>query len=108
MKLQHKPRPLVPGSPANGRGNGGEEGANNHQDTEGCQRKRLTLATYNGRWIRLDDHLAELEVGLSRINWLILGLLGIRREGEDTITLEHLLYFQKGDKAFQGGVGFLI
>ncbi|KAJ0181356.1 hypothetical protein K1T71_003441 [Dendrolimus kikuchii] len=115
MKRKHRPWPLVPGGPASpgygsGRGNYGEEGARNLRVTGGCQRNQLTLATYNGRTIRLDNHLAELEVELSHIKWHILGLSEVRREGEDTITLEsgHLLYFREGDKASQGGVGFLV
>ncbi|KAJ0182129.1 hypothetical protein K1T71_002851 [Dendrolimus kikuchii] len=115
MKKHHRKWPSVPGDPAipgygSGRGNGGVEGANSLRVTGGCQLTKLTLATYNGRTIRLDNHLTELEVELSRINWHILGLSEVRREGEDTITLEsgHLLYFREGDRASQGGVGFLV
>ncbi|KAJ0171982.1 hypothetical protein K1T71_012745 [Dendrolimus kikuchii] len=115
MKKHHRKWPSVPGDPAipgygSGRGNGGVEGANSLRVTGGCQLTKLTLATYNGRTIRLDSHLTELEVELSRINWHILGLSEVRREGEDTITLEsgHLLYFREGDRASQGGVGFLV
>ncbi|KAJ0183167.1 hypothetical protein K1T71_001143 [Dendrolimus kikuchii] len=109
MKKHHRKWPSVPGDPAipgygSGRGNGGVEGANSLRVTGGCQLTKLTLATYNGRTIRLDSHLTELEVELSRINWHILGLSEVRREGEDTITLEsgHLLYFREGDRASQG------
>ncbi|MBF2463458.1 endonuclease/exonuclease/phosphatase family protein [Listeria welshimeri] len=47
---------------------------------------------------------------MSHIKWSILGLSEVRREGEDTITLDsgHLLYFREGDGASQGGVGFLV
>lgn len=114
MNSAQKTRPSVPGSPAipgqgSGRGNGGAEGAKNPRVTVGCQ-PNIYLATYNGRSLRLDEHLAELEAELSRINWSILGLCEVRREGEDTITLDsgHLLYFREGDRASQGGVGFLV
>jgi hypothetical protein len=68
------------------------------------------LATYNGRTLRLDSHLAKLEVELGKIRWHILGLCEVRREGEDTMTLEsgHLMYFREGDQQSQGGVGFLV
>ncbi|KAJ0181232.1 hypothetical protein K1T71_003317 [Dendrolimus kikuchii] len=96
MKKHHRKWPSVPGDPAipgyrSGRDNGGVEGANSLRVTGGCQLTKLTLATYNGRTIRLDSHHTELEVELSRINWHILGLSEVRREGEDT-----------------GGVGFLV
>ena len=114
MKVRSKKRPPVPGSPiipgyGSGRGHGGAGGAKNPRATRGCQTK-LTLATYNGRTLRLDHHLSELEVELSRINWGILGLSEVRRAGEDTLTLDsgHLLYFREGGRASQGGVGFLI
>ncbi|XP_046966937.1 craniofacial development protein 2-like [Vanessa cardui] len=114
--MRHKKKRLsVPGSPAildygSGRGNGGAEGAKNSRVTVGCQHKRLYLACYNGRTLRLEHYLAELEVELGHINWHVLGLSEVRREGEDTITLEsgHLLYFRQGDQSFQGGVGFLV
>ncbi|XP_064076267.1 craniofacial development protein 2-like [Vanessa tameamea] len=109
-----KPRPPVPGGPAIPRhggdgGNGGTRGAKNHRATGG-HHNRLTLATYNGRTLRLDSHLAQLEVELGKIRWHILGLCEVRREGEDTVTLEsgHLMYFREGDQQSQGGVGFLV
>ncbi|RVE49141.1 hypothetical protein evm_006262 [Chilo suppressalis] len=109
-----KPRPPVPGSPAipghgGDHGNCGAGGAKNLRATGG-HHKRLTLATYNGRTLRLDSHLAQLEVELGKIRWHILGLNEVRREGEDTITLEsgHLMYFRGGDQQSQGGVGFLV
>lgn len=114
MSSTKKPRPLVPGSPAipghgGDRGYGGAGGAKNLRVTGGHQTK-LTLATYNGRTLRLDSHLAQLEVELGKIRWHILGLCEVRREGEDTITLEsgHLMYFREGDQQSQGGVGFLV
>ncbi|RVE42997.1 hypothetical protein evm_012343 [Chilo suppressalis] len=106
--------PQVPGSPAitghgGDHGNGGARGVKNLRATGG-HHKRLTLATYNGRTLRLDSHLAQLEVELGKIRWHILGLREVRREGEDTITLEsgHLMYFRGGDQQSQGGIGFLV
>ena len=54
--------------------------------------------------------MVELEVELSKIKWDILGLSEVRREGEDTMTLEssHMLYHREGDQLSQGGVGFLV
>ncbi|RVE45805.1 hypothetical protein evm_009555 [Chilo suppressalis] len=68
------------------------------------------LATYNGRTLRLDSHLAQLEEELNHIRWHVLGLSEVRSEGEDTLTLEsgHLMYFREGDNPSQGGVGFLV
>jgi hypothetical protein len=73
-------------------GNGGVEGAKNLRVTEGHHPK-LTLATYNGRTLRLYLHLVQFKVELGKIRWHILGLCEVRREGEDTITLEsgHLI-----------------
>jgi hypothetical protein len=90
----------VPGSPAilghgGDHGNGGMEGAKNLRVTGGHHPK-LTLATYNGRTIRLDSHLAQLEMELGKIRWHILGLCEVRRSvGE-------------GDPQSQCGVGFLV
>ncbi|RVE49548.1 hypothetical protein evm_005776 [Chilo suppressalis] len=50
--------------------------------------KTLNLATYNGRTLRLDSHLAQLEEELRHIRWHVLGLSEVRRAGEDTLTLE--------------------
>lgn len=114
MKDTQKRRPLVPGHPAipshgSDYGNGRVGGAKNPRVTAGYH-KRLTLATYNGRTLRLDEHLAQLESELSNIRWHILGLSEVRREGEDTLTLEsgHLFYFREGGQQSHGGVGFLV
>jgi hypothetical protein len=71
---------------------------------------KLTLTTYKERTLRLDSHLAQLEVELGKIRWHILGLCELRREGEDNITLEsgHLMYFRERDQLSQGGVEFLL
>ncbi|RVE42210.1 hypothetical protein evm_013143 [Chilo suppressalis] len=107
-------RPPVPGSPAipsqgGGLGYGRTGGAKNLRVTVGRQ-KTLNLATYNGRTLRLDSHLAQLEEELNHIRWHVLGLSEVRREGEDMLTLEsgHLMYFREGDNPSQGGVGFLV
>ncbi|XP_059051337.1 craniofacial development protein 2-like [Achroia grisella] len=109
-----QPWPLVPGRSAipgqgGGYGNGRARGAKNPRATVGRQHS-LTLATYNGRTLRLDEHLAQLEEELKYIRWHILGLCEVRREGEDTMTLEsgHLMYFREGEQPSQGGVGFLV
>nr|ADI61818.1 endonuclease-reverse transcriptase [Bombyx mori] len=114
MKDTQKRRSLVPGHPAipshgSDYGNGRVGGAKNPRVTAGYH-KRLTLATYNGRTLRLDEHLAQLESELSNIRWHILGLSEVRREGEDTLTLEsgHLFYFREGGQQSHGGVGFLV
>ena len=108
-----KVRPPVPGSPTipghgSGLGYGGAGGAKNPRATDGCH--KLTLATYNGRSLRLDESLEQLEVELRNIRWHVLGLSEVRRQGEDTTTLEsgHLFYFREGDHQSQGGVGFLV
>ncbi|XP_022829298.1 craniofacial development protein 2-like [Spodoptera litura] len=114
MARHFKKRPLVPGRPAipgqvGGHGNGGTGGAKNPRATKGRQHQ-LTLATYNGRTLRLDEHLAQLEVELGSMRWHILGLSEVRRQGEDTVTFKsgHLMYFREGDQPSQGGVGFLV
>ena len=114
--VRHKKKwPSVPGGsviPDHGssRGNGGTEGVKNLRATVSCQHRRLYLACYNGRMLRLDHHLAELEVELGHINWHVLGLSEVLGAGEDTKILEsgHLLYFRQGDQNSQGVVGFLV
>lgn len=108
------PRPPVPGSPAipghgGGLGYGRAGGAKNLRATVG-RHTTLNLATFNGRTLRLDSHLAQLEEELKHIRWHVLGLSEIRREGEDTLTLEsgHIMYYREGDNPSQGGVGFLV
>lgn len=110
----HTARPPVPGSrniPGHGTGHGKgvTVGARNPRVTAGYQR-RLFLATYNRRILNLDDCLTDLEAEVSRINWHILGLSKVRRQGEDTTALYscHLLYFREGDQPSQGDVGFMI
>ncbi|XP_041980242.1 craniofacial development protein 2-like [Aricia agestis] len=105
--------PLVPGSGTipghgSGHGNGTARGANNLRATD--RYHQLDLATYNGRTLRLEDHLVELEVELEKIRWHVLGLCEVRRQGEDTMTLPsgHLFYFREGDHTSRGGVGFLV
>ena len=116
MKHTQKYWPSVPGSPAipgygSGLGNGGAEGAKNHRCRPGYHNKRkLDLATFNTRTLRTDEKVVELEEGLSRLRWDIVGLSEVRREGEDSIILQsgNLLYFREGDQQSQGGVGFLV
>ena len=113
-QYNHTQRPSVPGrsaipSQGGGSGNGGARSAKNPRVMVGRQ-PQLTLATYNRRTLRLDEHLAQLEEELPNIRWHILVLCEVRREGEDTVTLEsgHLMYFREGDQRSQGGVGFIV
>lgn len=68
-----------------GLGYGGVEGAKNLRATNGCHKP--TLATYNGRSLRLDEGLVELEEELKNVRWHVLGLSEVRIQGEDTMTL---------------------
>lgn len=116
MTRSRKQRPSVPGGPAipghrgGGHGHGGAEGAKNLREGYGRHKQRLHLATFNARSLKDDAYIAELESELGHINWHILGLSEVRRQGEDMITLEsgHLLYYREGDRVSQGGVGILI
>lgn len=115
MNNTQSQRPLVPGRPAipgqgGGHGNGRVGGAKNPRATAGHPKSKLTLATYNGKTIRLDHHLTQVETELEKIKWHIVGLCEVRRQGEDTVTLPsgHLFYYREGDKLSQGGVGFLV
>jgi hypothetical protein len=76
----------------------------------GGHQSKLTLATYNGCTLRLDSHLAQLEVELGKIRWLVLELCEVRREREDTITLEsgHSQYLRERDQQSPVDVGFLV
>ncbi|XP_045447808.1 uncharacterized protein LOC123656144 [Melitaea cinxia] len=91
--------PPVPGGPASP-GYGGA-GDHNLRQKSGhhTQRRHLALVTYNTRTLRTDAKLVELEEALSRLNWDIIGLSGVRREGEDSITLKsgNLLYYREGN-----------
>ena len=42
----------------------------------------LRVATYNGRSLLGDDQLLELEEELERVDWNVIGLGEIRRQGE--------------------------
>ncbi|XP_026318756.1 uncharacterized protein LOC113229400 [Hyposmocoma kahamanoa] len=70
MSKPKKRRPpgrlTIPGQ-ASGLGNGKTGGAKNLRVTEGCH--KLTLTTYNGRSLRLDESLMQLEVELDKIRW---------------------------------------
>ncbi|RVE40675.1 hypothetical protein evm_014675 [Chilo suppressalis] len=109
-------RPLVPGGPAipgygSGHGNGGAGGAMNPRVGHGYHNNRiLALANYNTRTLRTDVKMTELEEAISKLHWDVIGLSEVRREGEDTITLDsgNLLYFREGDQQSVGGVGFIV
>lgn len=99
-----KKRTLVPCLPAipdqvGGHGKGGARGAKSPRATKGRQHQ-LTLATYHGRTLRLDEHLAQLEVELANVRWHILVLCEIQGQGEDTVTLEsgHFIYNREGNR----------
>jgi len=47
-------------------------------------KKKLLLATYNIRTMRLDDHLKGLEQELQKIKWNILGICETCLKGETT------------------------
>ncbi|CAH2230844.1 jg15292 [Pararge aegeria aegeria] len=58
MGRREKPQPLVPGGPAipgsgSGYGNGGARGVKNLRQRFRCQPRRLDLATYNARTVRV-------------------------------------------------------
>jgi endonuclease/exonuclease/phosphatase family metal-dependent hydrolase len=116
MQSTTKPRPRVSGDPrypgyGSGQGTSGVRGAKNLRRRSGYHHRRpLALATYNTRTLRTDEKIAELEEGLSKLRWDVIGLSEVRREGEDTITLKsgNLLYFREGDQQSQGGVGFIV
>lgn len=60
--------------------------------------------------LRLDEKLVELEEEMDKLRWDIVRLSEIRRQGEDTITLQsgHLFFYRVGEQKFQGGVGFTV
>ncbi|XP_028035786.1 uncharacterized protein LOC114247123 [Bombyx mandarina] len=47
---------------------------------------------------------------MNKLRWDVIGLSEIRREGEDTKTLQsgHLFYYREGEQKSQGGVGFIV
>ena len=48
----------------------------------------LRVATYNVRSLLGDDRLIELEEELEGVEWDIIGLSEVRRQGEDSLTKE--------------------
>ncbi|XP_062526852.1 craniofacial development protein 2-like [Bombyx mori] len=118
MESNRETRPLVPGGPAipgygSGHGNGGAGGAKNPRQRHGYhppKRRPLALVTHNVRTLRLDEKLVELEEEMDKLRWDVIGLSEIRRQGEDTITLQsgHLFFYREGEQKSQGGVGFII
>nr|XP_037868983.1 craniofacial development protein 2-like [Bombyx mori] len=118
MIAHRRTRPLVPGGPAipgygSGHGNGGARGAKNPRQRSGYHppsQRQLALVTYNVRTLRLDEKLIELEEEMNKLRWDVIGLSEIRREGEDTKTLQsgHLFYYREGEQKSQGGVGFIV
>ncbi|XP_072938827.1 uncharacterized protein [Epargyreus clarus] len=116
MAAATKPRPPVPGSPAipgygSGHGYGGAGGAKNLRQRSGYHKRRLLhLATYNTRTLRNDEKIYELEEEIGKLNWSIIGLSEVRRQGEDSTILKsgNLLYHREGEHLSQGGVGFIV
>src|SRR5579863_7218166 len=91
-------------------GRDGAEGAKNHWATGSCQMTTgkptknvsLNIGTYNCRTLFHEDRLLEIE-------WSIIGLSEVRRQGEEITDLEsgHLFYHNSGANG-RAGVGFLI
>ncbi|XP_072943439.1 uncharacterized protein [Epargyreus clarus] len=116
MAAATKPRPPVPGSSAipgygSGHGYGGAGGAKNLRQRSGYHKRRLLhLATYNTRTLRNDEKIYELEEEIDKLNWSIIGLSEVRRQGEDSTILKsgNLLYHREGEHLSQGGVGFIV
>ncbi|XP_030753938.1 craniofacial development protein 2-like [Sitophilus oryzae] len=78
------------------------------------KRKRtqiISIATYNIRTMRTNDHLEELEQELSNINWDIVGLCETRLQGEKMTTLNsgHDMFQNNSETNHsQGGVAFIV
>ncbi|CAH2098271.1 unnamed protein product [Euphydryas editha] len=116
MTSKKEPRPQLPGGPiipsyGSGSGKGRAEGAKNLRVRFRCHpRQHLTLVTHNIHTLRCDKRIVKLEEEINRLQWDILGLSEVRREGEDTITLKsgNLFYYREGDQQSQGGVGFIV
>ncbi|XP_028031922.1 uncharacterized protein LOC114244347 [Bombyx mandarina] len=108
MNSNRDTRPLVPGDPAipdysSGYGNGGAGGAKNTRQRHGYhpqKRRPLALVTHNVHTLRLDEKLVELEEEMDKLRWDIVRLSEIRRQGEDTITLQssHLFFYRVGEQ----------
>lgn len=78
------------------------------------KRKRtqiISIATYNIRTMRTNDHLEEFEQELGNINWDIVGLCETRLQGEKMTTLNsgHDLFQNNSETNHsQAGVAFIV
>jgi len=72
--------------------------------------KKIYIATYNIRTMRLEEHLTSLERELENIKWDILGISETRLTGEATTTLRsgHVLFQKNSEATHLGGVAILI
>jgi endonuclease/exonuclease/phosphatase family metal-dependent hydrolase len=125
MEAQIKKWPLVPG----GSGDPADDGKRKSSRTRGAKNLRalrqssrqktsanvkkdsdykLNILTYNIRTLRTEERLIELENSLKNINWDILGLSEVRRDGEDIVERENTIFFYCGNSSGQSGVGFLV
>ena len=68
----------------------------------------LNICTYNVRTLSDDVYLASLEAEIENINWDVIGISEMRRQGESITELrfEHLIYVSGGDQQHKKhGVG---
>ncbi|CAG9133292.1 unnamed protein product [Plutella xylostella] len=124
MNIQPQPRPLVPGGscrPGHGgsRTSAGAGGAKNpranqhdRQNTTTSASTRnnntLNVLTYNARTLMMEERMVELKNALQTINYDIIGLSEVRREGELTTETESDIFYYNGISGGQYGVGFLV
>ncbi|KAI5651324.1 craniofacial development protein 2-like [Phthorimaea operculella] len=69
---------------------------------------KLNILTYNVRTLSSEERLIELENALENINWDIVGLSEVRREGEECIERGTNVFYYSGVAGGQSGVGFLV
>lgn len=70
--------------------------------------KHIYIATYNTRTLRTNESLTELIIALANLNWTIIGMSEVRRQGECIEDHGNFIFYYKGTTPGQYGVGFLI
>lgn len=68
----------------------------------------LHIGTYNIRSLVAADRQNQLEHSLEHINWDIIGLSEVKKEGTHIIEKDKYILMYTGDKGGKNGIGFII
>ncbi|XP_013139165.1 PREDICTED: craniofacial development protein 2-like, partial [Papilio polytes] len=71
-------------------------------------RNKFNISTINTRSMKSQESLLELELALETVNWDILGVCDVRREGEKTEERNNYILYHFNKKTGRYGVGFFV